>query len=389
MRYLVRTCLMMGVTVASAATEPPAPQVLVTDHGVQTAIAGPGAPAHVVGLERLSHSVVLGTGVKDYGLRYVVAKDDKRPGIAIPGEGYIGMSQPSDCNWYGGGFFDLQLNGESIGSTPIHSLSGRSTGGRGSVDFVFDHSVALVRVRFVALLGGDCLYTQVLLEPKQEITAVRLLTRCYPSGFISDSGARHVRTPVRDLAQGERADLDRQTECWTLYYDRTVDAGAVAPNGVHGVGPCALLWLPEQTQGATFTVGGYGIDTALTLVLARRDFRFVFLDYNGTRNAAAEADLRQRAPALHAELAEFAFTDPLAWPSGPWRRSRPRPNGHWPCCRRTRWRRHATSAGASRWRSSCGCCSRARPARFWPRRAWLGWSATGNAVCPSSDSRPC
>jgi hypothetical protein len=283
-------------------------QVLVTDSGVQTSIVGPGAPAHTIGLQRHQQTIVLETGVQTYGLRYGVARDAKRPGVAIPGEGYIGMPQPADCNWYAGGFFDLAINGKSIGSTPVHSVTGRSSGGRGTADFVFDDLQAVVRVRFVALSGGDCLYAQTLLEPKAEIRSVRITVRCYPSSFVSDAD-RHVRTPLRDLKQGERATLDVAREWWTLYYDRIYDAGHVSATH-RGVGPCAVLWLPSQTEKAAFTVASYGIDTAFTLKPALRDFRFVFFDYAGTKNEAAQADLRRRAPRLLQELTTFAFTAP-------------------------------------------------------------------------------
>jgi hypothetical protein len=284
-------------------------QVLVTDSGVHGETIGAGAPTHIVGLQSHWQTITLDTGALTYGLRYSVARDPKNPQAAIPGEGYIGMPQPVDCNWYGGGFFDVQLNGQSLGGTLIHSLTGRSSGQRGAADFVFATALAVVRVRFVAQAGGDSLYTQVLLEPKQEITSVRLSVRCYPSGYISTSGARCVRTPTRDIAQGERAELDVQNEWWTLYYDRVSDAGYLAPSGVTGVGPCALLWLPGQTDKVAFTVGGYGTDTALDLKPAQRDFRFVFIDYAGRKNAAAQTDLQGRAQALRQELAEFAFTD--------------------------------------------------------------------------------
>ena len=84
------------------------PQVLVTDSGVQTAIIGPGAPAHTIGLQGHRQTIVMDTGTRTYGLRYVIARDPKNQQAAIPGEGYSGMPQPVDCNWYGGGFFDVQ-----------------------------------------------------------------------------------------------------------------------------------------------------------------------------------------------------------------------------------------------------------------------------------------
>jgi len=295
------------VTLASALAEPPSPQVLVTDYGVRSSIAGPGAPRHIIGLRRIDHVIVMDTGVKEYGLRYGVAHDDKRPGVAIPGEGYIGMSLPANCNWYAGGFFDLQINGRSIGSVPIHSLVGRSLGNRGCVDFLFDTPLSLVRIRFVTLAGSDALYCQALLEPKVEIKSLLVLVRCYPSAYVSTAD-RHVLTPTRDLAQGERAELDLATESWLLYYDRIFDAGHVSPSRT-GVGPCSILWPGSQADKVGLTVGGYGTDTAMELKPQLRDFRFVFFDYKGTKNETAMADLRQRAGGLLHELAAFSFTD--------------------------------------------------------------------------------
>ncbi|NCO34394.1 MAG: hypothetical protein AUJ92_08085 [Armatimonadetes bacterium CG2_30_59_28] len=283
-------------------------QVLVTDYGVQTSIAGPGAPAHIIGLQRISHVIAMDTGVKAYGLQYTIAHDDKRPDIAIPGEGYIGMSQPSGQNWYGGGFFDLQINGQTIGATRIHSLTSRSVGDRGYADFVFDTALSVVRIRFVTLANSDALYCQALLEPKTEIKSLRVVVRCYPSDFVSN-GDRHVLTPVRDIAQGEKVELNLGKECWLLYYDRIYDAGYTSP-GHTGVGPCSALWVGSQADKVGFTVGGYGIDTAMTLKPQLRDFRFVFFDHAGQRNDAAMASLRARGETLQQELSTFVFTDP-------------------------------------------------------------------------------
>lgn len=303
---------LLALTFAAPAQQPPA--VVVTDHGAQTSVAGPGAPAHIVGLPRTMHLISLDAGARTYGLRYLAAHDPKRPDVAIPGEGYIGMPQPSDCNWYGGGFFDLQINGQTLGTTLLHSFTGRSTGDRGYADFVFDASVARVRVRFVAIAGSDVLYAQALLEPKTDITGLRVVLRCYPSAFVSDA-ERHVLTPARDLRQGEKADLDPATEYWLLYYDRIVDHGSAA-SGRQGVGPCAVLWPPQQPSKATFTVASYGIDTVLDMDPRQRDLRFVFIDFAGTRNDASMEHLRNRAKDLVQGLAGFRFGDAgvAEWP---------------------------------------------------------------------------
>ena len=226
--------------------------VHINDMGANTSIARPGAPKNIVGLKRLTHTITLNTGAKTYGLRYLAAFDDKRPGVSVIGEGYIGMPVPSGCNWYAGGFFDVVINGKTIGTTPVHSFFGRSTGNRGQVDFVFDAPQGLVRVRFVAQAGDDVLHCQVLLEPKVEITKLRILLRCYPSAFIS-TAERHVLTPTRDLKQGDHAELDSAKEDWLLYYDPKIDAGQVFGNRT-GVGPCAVLWPRGNPQKVHFGV---------------------------------------------------------------------------------------------------------------------------------------
>jgi len=66
----------------------------------------------------------------------------------------------------------------------------------------------------------------------------------------------------------------------------------------------------SQADKVGFTVGGYGIDTAMTLKPQLRDFRFVFFDHAGQRNDAAMASLRARGETLQQELSTFVFTDP-------------------------------------------------------------------------------
>ncbi|MEI6503458.1 MAG: hypothetical protein WCP21_20795, partial [Armatimonadota bacterium] len=96
---------------------------------------------------------------------------------------------------------------------------------------------------------------------------------------------------------------------WTLYYDSVYDAGYLGPT-YQGAGPCAMLWVPSQTETASFTVGGYGTDTVFNLKPALRDFRFVFFDQTGTKNADAMVSLRTRGAELLKALATFQFTDP-------------------------------------------------------------------------------
>ena len=311
MRHLtIATIGMMLLTLAATApAQEAAPEVLVSDSGMRDRTIGPGAPQHTIGLKGVEHNITLDTGARQFGLRYVVARDPKDEAAAVPGEGYIGMCPPTSANWYQGGFFQLVINGEDIGRTFVHSVTGRGVGDRGYVDFVFDTKQAVVRVRFVGKAGDDALYCQALLEPKQEIKSLKLVLRCYPSAFVSNA-ERHVMTPVRDLKQGEKAELDLSSEWSLLYYDSIYDAGYM-----NGEGPCSVLFPGSQASKCGFTVGSYGIDTVFELKPILRDFRFVFFDYAGKKNAEAQADLRRRAEGLLQELVTFQFTDPsiAAW----------------------------------------------------------------------------
>lgn len=304
---LAAAACMSGGAGGSAQTEPG--RVIFLDRGRdERVIDSPTAPEHVRGLTGVSHQMDLDSGKVVYGLRYCAAVDPRRAEGALPGEGYIGMALPSKCNWYYGGFLDLQIDGRAVGTTRLHSLSGRADGPAGHVDFIFDTTQAVVRIRFSVKAGDDALFAQVLMEPKAPIKSIRLVTRCYPSAFSADA-ERHVLTSVRALEKGRTVDLDLACENWLFFMDRLLDKGVhIAPHT--GVGPCALLWAGGQTVRGGIGVGNYGIDTRFDLDPARRDFRFVFFDYAGRSNAVAEADLRGRADALQRELAAFAFTDP-------------------------------------------------------------------------------
>jgi hypothetical protein len=301
-RKLITGVALLALAASALWAQTPPAQVRIYDHGVQSSVAGPGAPAHVIGLTRLSHDITLNTGKVAYGLRYTVAKDPKDPAAAIPGEGYVGMSKPVDANWYGGGFFDLKLNGETIGNRMVQVFAGRAMGDRGYVDYVFDTPQAIVRLRFVGLADSEGLYTQVLVEPKIELKQISLALRCYPAGFVTGP-SRQVLTPTRDLLSGARESLNLEQEWWLNYFDITRGLG----DPVNG--PCSVLWVPSQMQGAMVNVGGYSVDTALQLKPSLRDFRFIFFDHTGRKNTDVQAELKERAPQLLQELATLDFAD--------------------------------------------------------------------------------
>ena len=112
--------------------------------------------------------------------------------------------------------------------------------------------------------------------------------------------------------------MNATNEWWRLYYNSVYDAVHIGHGSFGtvrtGTGPCAMLWLPNQTQSVTFIIGSYGIDTDLHLEPTLQDFRFVFFDYATKNNKEAKPDLHTQM--LLKELSNFSFTDPSLknWP---------------------------------------------------------------------------
>ncbi len=312
---IVVSLFAFGILTSAAQAERHEPKrVMVIDRGVTERIIGPGAPAHVIGLWGRYHEMDIDTGRVLYGLRYGAAVDEKLGGEAQPGEGYIGMVRPTNANWYHGGFFDLIINGRSIGTSipePLYGLGGPE---RGHVDFVFDTPQAVVRVRFVGRRDDNLLLCQVKLEPKEEITQMRLALRNYPSAF-SSSADRRIETALEEIPQGENRDIDPAAQWWALYYDTILDLGGT--DGVRtGMGPCAALWVPGQTASGRLNAGGYSCDTNFELKPGLTDYRFIFFDFRGIANADAQAEIHERAETLLQELVSYDFTnrDVVQWP---------------------------------------------------------------------------
>jgi len=144
------------------------------------------------------------------------------------------MTRPADCNWYGGGFFDVQINGRPSARRSSHSLSGRSSEGRGTVDFI------LTRPRPWFACGssrtGRRLPVHASVAGTQGTDHIRAGTRALlPLGVCHDG-----RTPCADVGArpqtGRTADLDVANEWWTSTTTGSMTRDNTAL-GQTGVGP--------------------------------------------------------------------------------------------------------------------------------------------------------
>jgi hypothetical protein len=241
-----------------------------------------------------------------YKIRYGACVDKEHGGKVAPLEGYLGMPEPTSCNWYHSGFLWITVNGKDIGSTPLSSMTAAERGPRGILDLVWHDEQATVRTRFLGLPQHDNLYLEVAIDPKQEIKSLGLRLTCYPSYFTHYNrreGARRIQTPKTLVLQGQQLTLPARDNWWGLYCDEIFDVA----NG-EGEGPCGLLLMPEEAGEITLQPAGYAVGTQITYPPQTRRIHLALWDFKGQTNAQALARLRQGAEEVRSELAALDFT---------------------------------------------------------------------------------
>lgn len=259
------------------------------------------------GKRQRSRDATFGLGGETvYGIKYVAAFDEANPDRAIPVEGYIGMPRPSSENWYHSGFLFISINGQDIGTAALSSMMVTETGERAILDMVWHHPLASVRARFLGLPGGDCLYVEIAIEPRQEITELSIRARCYPSFFTAwhqREGARRIETPTTVVLQGERETVSAADNWWMVYYDEVFDVASG-----EGVGPCGMMVLPQEGAEVTLAPGSYAVDTRLDYPPTARRLRLAFWDFKGQTNEDVLRAMPTRAAAARRRLTKLDFT---------------------------------------------------------------------------------
>ena len=261
---------------------------------------------NLAGKTQRSRDAAFDVGAVPYSIRYVAAVDETDPTRAIPIEGCIGMPGPSSENWYHSGFLFIRVNGEDIATTALSSMLVAESGERAILDLVWHHPLASVRARFVGLPGDPALYTEIAIEPRQPITSVDITARCYPSFFTAwhkRQGARRVRAAGSPVSEGETKALPAGENWWLAYYDEIFDTAKG-----EGVGPCAVMVMPEQAAEVRLQVGGYAVDTTVSYPATTRGIRLGFWDFTGRTNAEVLAAMAGEAARARHVLATTDLT---------------------------------------------------------------------------------
>jgi len=228
--------------------------------------------------KRVVQPVTLGNEVCNYTLNYdIVELPDRRDEIAshwwIWTLDYVtlGMTEPSQANWYFQGFFNWTFDGEALHNRPATIRVVRDGGADGVVEYVWDTPKVKATLRFALASNSDKLLMLGTYEAKQPVRESWLKLTCYPTGFAQPR-QRAVTTATGTATAGQTVSLDLARQRWVLYEDTTA--------GRPGCGPAGLIvGTPDAFASVTIPVGSYGIDTKLVLKPDQHRFAIGLYDF--------------------------------------------------------------------------------------------------------------
>ena len=161
--------------------------------------------------QRLISTATLGNEVASYTLVYDRNIRADQPGEATSHwwgwtSGFIpiGMTQPSQANWYWQAFLNWTFDEESLHQRPAEARRVRS-GQDGVIEFAWDTPKVKASLFFALPSGSDKLLVFGQYEPKAPVKTSKLTLICYPTGF----GAPHNRAVTTAL--GTQRDTGAKT----------------------------------------------------------------------------------------------------------------------------------------------------------------------------------
>lgn len=292
--------------------------VKIRDHGNKFYRTDfPGHEGH----RALRRDITLDTGRTRYTLRYTVCTSHRERWVPL--EGFLGLPEPTPVNWYSEGFLEAWANGVNLGAFKPRFVGPVDEGKKGVVDLVWRATpgwfggryIGWARARFLALPKGSNLLCEFSLQPEIPVTEFIVCLQalpCYRTSLTVAPGRRKAVTSVRELIQPElegpvRADfpLDLRREFWLLLCDEVFDKAKEK-----GVGPCALLFLPEQAMGAKVTVTHYFVRVKLDAKPEVGTLRLAIWELPHLSNQAAFSFLKASAGATLSLLRTLSFLPP-------------------------------------------------------------------------------
>jgi len=256
----------------------------------------------------IEQSVTLANAVASYALSYDAVHLADRNEISSGQWGWttgyvpLGMTAPSQPNWYYQAFFNWYFDDESIYDRPATPTVVRESGDDGMIEYTWETPNASVSIRFAMVSGSDKLLMLGSYEPKQEIGRSYVQLICYPS-FFPEPRQRAVTTSLGTRLPGDVVRMDLEQERWALYEDTS--------EGRPGQGSAGLvIGSADAFSSVEIPVGAYSITTTLELAPEARRFAIALYDFPTIPDYRTTREYFGRLGDAEAEaLAEIAAAD--------------------------------------------------------------------------------
>ncbi len=219
-------------------------------------------------------------------------KDGNIRSTGIPSAG-LGMRGPSRLNWIQSGFFNLTINGISLGNVIPQFKAVFLQGNNQGVEGKWELPDADVRIVFSITPESGLLMDGTVVPHCKRPHIMEMKLIAIPAGPGSSNKwkkhemDKHMMSSERTLGPGALPYVHLNKEYWFLFYDKLNDY----PHAFKGVrpseGPCAFVMEPENVQWMHINNGTRLMFATILYQKGTTRFRYVFFDLNKTKNADA------------------------------------------------------------------------------------------------------
>jgi len=164
-------------------------------------------------------------GPVTYNLYYTYINDPEytkeNPNAVLPrigdvtaGTTGLGLNFP----WYQNGFMGVEINGKILTYTLAKEFKVVEQGKRGVYDIAWSPEWGDIRARFVSMPNDDKLYLEISIDPKVQVSSVKLRFACIP-GVAEPKKDQWISTAERSVQHGkDMIILNTKKEPWILLW---------------------------------------------------------------------------------------------------------------------------------------------------------------------------
>jgi len=204
-----------------------------------------------------------------------------------------------DFPWYFGGFMGVEINGKLLTYTLAKEFKTVEQGERGVYDVTWAPEWGDICARFVSMPGDDKLYLEISINPKVQVSSIKLRFANVPG--LDPQKDRWLSTAEQSVQhRPDAVVVDPKKEPWILYYD-TQQASA---------GACALVYVPEEVSDVRADISANLTNfTFISYPVSTREMHLVIYDFPEKYKSRNEtySFLKENGSDILAGLKKFDF----------------------------------------------------------------------------------